>query len=87
MPEDNEKPIEPDYQNLEVNEPYLGPWWAVMMLVIYLIKRNFPPEPGSLWYWILVYVITLVTVVTLFTAYKRIKFTRWQKNRKKQSDS
>ena len=80
------KPIKPDYENLEVNEPYLGPWWAVLMVAVYLIEKAFPTEPYTLWWYLFIYVITLLIVVTVFTIYKRVKFNSWQRGKKPDSE-
>jgi len=77
MDQSSEKDLEVDYDNLDVNEPHLGPWWALLMLALYLLKRAFPPESGSLWYWIYFYIVALFIIVTGFTIYKRAKFNRW----------
>jgi len=73
------KRVNPDYNNLEVSEPYLGPWWAFLMLVVYFTEKMFPTTPYTFWWYLFIYVICLLFVVTAFTVYKRLKFNRWQK--------
>ena len=71
-----------ELQQLEESEPYLGPWWALLMLVLFLVKEAFPAETFSLWWCVQLYVITVMIVITLFVIYKRLKYFR--KKKKKQ---
>ena len=66
------------------NEPYLGPAWAAVMLVLYLLKEAFPAEPYALLWWLQVYVITLVLGITVFTMIKRHQFYKTERRRKKE---
>lgn len=59
---------------LEENEPYLGPAWAVVMLILYLLKEAFPAEEFSLFWWFQMYIIALVVTITIFTLVKRYQF-------------
>ena len=63
-------------EELVENEPYLGPAWAVAMLILYLLKEAFPAETYSLLWWFQTYIIGLVIAITLFTLIKRHQFYR-----------
>ncbi|MCB0325714.1 MAG: hypothetical protein KDD69_19165 [Bdellovibrionales bacterium] len=69
------------------NEPYLGPAWAVVMLVLYLLKEAFPAEQYSLLWWFQVYIIVLVIAITIFTLVKRHQFYRSEKKRRQRVTS
>lgn len=75
-----------DYEKLEENEPYLGPAWAVVMLILYLLKRTFPAEDYSLLWWIQTYVLTLVIAITVFTVVKRWQFYRAERARNEHNE-
>ena len=60
----------------EESEPYLGIWWTVLMIFLYLVKSLIDPEPYSLIWYIEMYVLSLVVFVTIFTIYKRYAFSR-----------
>jgi hypothetical protein len=55
------------------NEPYLGPSWAVLMLVLYALKTIFPAEPFSYFWWFQMYIVTIVLGITIFALVKRHK--------------
>ena len=63
-----------DANSLVENEPYLGPAWAVAMLILYLLKEAFPAEEYSFYWWFQIYIVGIVVVVTLFTLVKRHQF-------------
>ncbi len=65
-----------DYKNPEENEPYLGPGWAVVMLILFALKEAFPAEKYTALWWVQVYVLTLIMFITAFVIYKRRKFFR-----------
>ena len=75
--------VDDDFVQLEENEPYLGPAWAVAMLILYFLKEAFPAEKYSFLWWFQVYVITLVIAITVFTLIKRRQFYRLEKDRAK----
>lgn len=65
-----------DYSKLKENEPNLGPAWALVMLMLYLLKRAFPAEQYT-WLWYLqVYVLGIVFVITVLVIAKRYFFFR-----------
>jgi hypothetical protein len=64
------------------NEPYLGPAWAVAMLILYALKKLFPAEQYSLLWWFQVYVISIVISVTIFALIKRYQFYKSEENNK-----
>lgn len=68
-------------EELEENEPYLGPAWAVVMLILYLLKEAFPAEEYSVFWWFQVYIIGLVIAITIFTLIKRHQFYRAERLR------
>ncbi len=70
-----------DESRLEESEPYLGPAWAVAMLVLYLLKRLFPAEQFSFLWWVQLYIIGIVVAVTLFTLVKRHQFYKAERMR------
>lgn len=61
-------------QKLVENEPYLGPAWAVAMLILYLLKEAFPAEEYSPLWWFQMYIVVLVVAITLFALIKRHQF-------------
>jgi hypothetical protein len=63
----------------EENEPYLGPAWAVVMLVLYLLKELFPAEQYSVFWFFQIYILVLVVAITIFTLVKRYQFYRSEK--------
>lgn len=71
---EKKKGVDIDYNRLEESEPYLGPGWAVVMLILYLLKRAFPAEQYSPLWWFQVYVLSVVLALTMFTIYKRHRF-------------
>ena len=72
----NTEKISVDYKNLREHEPNLGPAWAVLMLILYLLKRMFPAEPYT-WLWYLqIYVLTLVFFITIYVLVRRHVFFR-----------
>ena len=73
------------YQEAEENEPYLGPWWTVLMLVLLGIKQLFPTEPYTLYWFIESYIILLLMGVTAFALFKRWRFYQRLKERKKET--
>lgn len=68
---------------LEENEPYLGPAWAVAMLILYFLKEAFPAEDYTAFWWFQIYVVSLVIAVTVFTLIKRRQFYQAEKLRAK----
>jgi hypothetical protein len=70
-----------DEEALEESEPYLGPAWALAMVVLYLLKRAFPAEEYSFLWWVQVYVIGVVVAVTVFTLVKRHQFYKLERSR------
>ena len=44
-------PSSANEEGLIENEPYLGPAWAVAMLILYLLKEAFPAETYSVLWW------------------------------------
>ena len=67
---------------LEENEPYLGPAWAVVMLILYLLKEAFPAEQfTTLWYF-QIYIVGLVISITVFTLVKRHQFYRSERKKR-----
>jgi len=71
------------YMRSEENEPYLGLWWAVLMLILYLFKEVFPATVYSFFWWCQIYVIALVSMVAVFAVYRRLVFFRDNARRKK----
>lgn len=61
---------------LEEHEPYLGLWWAMLMLALYLIKEAVPAERFSFVWWVQAYVLAVVVFVTCFTLFKRYSLSR-----------
>ena len=95
MPEDKEEPYTPpsdaprqaaasaladDYS--KESEPYLGPAWALAMLLLYLLKQAFPAEQFTFLWWVQMYVIAIVLAVTIFTLVKRRQFYRAERAQK-----
>lgn len=70
----------------EESEPYLGIWWTVLMIFLYLVKSFVDPAPYSIIWIIEMYVLFLVVFVTLFTIYKRYVFYRKVKRGKTTED-
>ena len=68
------------------NEPYLGPAWAVAMLILYLLKQAFPAEQYSVLWWIQAYIITIAMAVTVFTLLKRRQFYQAEKAQQRQDE-
>ena len=60
----------------EESEPFLGIWWTILMIVIYLLKELAAPEPYTVIWFIEMYILFLVVFVTLFTVYKRLVYFR-----------
>jgi hypothetical protein len=56
------------------NEPYLGPSWAILMLVLYALKTIFPAEQFSFLWWFQMYIVAIVLGITVFTLLKRHKY-------------
>ena len=71
-----------DYSNPEENEPHLGIWWTVLMLVLVAIREIYPPEKYSIIWFLQVYVIFLCVLVVVFVIYKRRKYDKAVKARK-----
>ncbi len=71
-----------DFSEPEENEPYLGPAWAVVMLVLYLLKELFPAEQYSLFWFFQIYILILVVAITIFTLVKRYQFYKSEKSKK-----
>lgn len=83
-----EEQLEKDdvYSALEESEPYLGPAWAFVMILLYLLMQAFPvPRYGLVW-WLEIYVIFLVFCVTIFTLIKRRNYYKVLKENKKESE-
>jgi hypothetical protein len=53
------------------NEPYLGPSWAVLMLVLYALKSIFPAQQYSPFWWFQIYIVAIVLGITIFSLIKR----------------
>lgn len=70
-----------DYNNLPESEPYLGPGWAVLMLILYFLKEAFPAERLSVLWWVQMYVLLLVIAMTIFIMLKRRAYFKRQKRR------
>ena len=68
----------------EENEPYLGPAWAAVMFVLYLLKRTFPADEYTTLWWLQNYVIAIVVAITIFTLIKRHQFYKQYKLQKKE---
>ena len=78
---------EEDEEEYVENEPYLGPAWAVVMAILYVLLEAFPAEKYTALWWFQVYVICLVIAVTIFTLVKRHQFYRAERLRlKRQKD-
>lgn len=58
----------------EESEPYLGPSWALLMFVLYVLKQAFPAEPYTSYWYFQVYILLIVAGVTIFTLVKRHRF-------------
>jgi dolichyl-phosphate-mannose--protein O-mannosyl transferase len=89
MKEKQKSPQNSVYSDLEESEPYLGPAWAFVMIMLYLLMQAFPvPRFGIVW-WLEIYVIFLVFCVTIFTLIKRRNYYRALKNKEqeKKTDS
>lgn len=56
------------------NEPYLGPSWAILMLVLYALKTIFPATLFSAFWFFQMYIVTIVLGITIFTLVKRHKY-------------
>ncbi len=61
-------------REIEENEPYLGPSWAIVLLCFYLLKKLFPTESYSTLWWVETYFITIICGITIFTIIKRYKY-------------
>ena len=75
-----EAPQSKPKKKLIENEPYLGPAWAVLMLLLYFLKEAFPAEHFTLLWWFEVYVLGVVLFLTLFVGYRRYKYFKRLKN-------
>jgi len=89
-PEKSDKPLNNYEENSEVDfiigeesEPYLGPSWAVLMLVLYSLKRIFPAETFTLLWWFQIYILFIIFGITLFTLIKRYKYSQERKIKNK----
>ncbi len=71
----------------EESEPYLGPAWAVVMFVLYLLKEAFPAEQYSGLWWFQIYIVVLVIAITIFTLLKRHQFYRSEEKQGEHSPS
>lgn len=58
----------------EESEPYLGPSWALLMFLLYVLKQIFPAEPYTKYWYFQIYILTIVTGITIFTLIKRHRF-------------
>jgi len=65
-----------DYRNPKENEPHLGAWWAVFMLVLIALKEMFPSEKFSILWFLQIYIIFICVCVVLFVIYKRHKYDK-----------
>jgi hypothetical protein len=70
-----------DEDQLPESEPYLGPAWAIAMLILYLLKKAFPAEEYSFLWWVQMYIIAIVVAVTVFTLVKRRQFYKAEAKR------
>lgn len=80
-----ETELRPEEDYSEESEPYLGPAWAVVMFVLYLLKEAFPAEQYSLLWWFQIYIIVLVIAITVFTLLKRHQFYRSEEKKEEES--
>ena len=73
---DSEKKIDSKifYQNISPIEPYLGSAWAFTLFLIYIPIYLFPVEKFSLFWYLEIYIVTLLAAITIFAIYKRIKY-------------
>ena len=58
----------------EESEPYLGPSWALLMLLLYVLKQIFPAEPDTTYWYFQIYILLIVVGITIFTLVKRHRF-------------
>lgn len=58
----------------EESEPYLGPSWAILMFILYILKQAFPAEPYSAYWYFQIYILLIVAGITVFTLIKRHRF-------------
>ena len=58
----------------EASEPYLGPSWALLMLLLYVLKQFFPAERYSVYWYLQIYVLLIVIGIAIFTLVKRHRF-------------
>ncbi len=71
-----------EFEEFDVeSEPYLGPAWAVVMFVLYLLKEAFPAEQYTTLWWFQIYIIVLVIAITVFTLLKRHQYYKQEKKR------
>ncbi len=75
-----------DYQNPKENEPHLGAWWAVFMLVLIGLKEAFPSEKYSFLWFLQIYIIGICVCVVLFVIYKRRKYDKIVKEQESPED-
>ena len=73
LSEDSEEELSAE-NDLTESEPYLGPAWAIVVLILYAIKTTFPAEDYSLYWWFQHYIIGIVIAVAIFTLIKRHRF-------------
>jgi hypothetical protein len=66
----------------EENEPYLGPSWALLMLLLYFLKQLFPAEKHTFYWYFQIYILSIVVGVTIFTLVKRHRFFNSDKDKK-----
>ncbi|HMO17463.1 MAG TPA: hypothetical protein PKA63_11015 [Oligoflexia bacterium] len=67
---------ESDFIVGEESEPYLGPSWTILMLVLYVLKTLFPAAEYSPLWWLQLYILLIVMGITAFTLIKRYRYSR-----------
>lgn len=75
-------PLDDEPEELEESEPYLGPAWALVMLVLFFLNEAFPAQPYTMLWWIKMYILFLVVAITIFTLIKRYTFYRAERRRR-----